>query len=137
MYILCSPEVIQKTFANPKAFTFEPFVSTAVRRLLNISEPDMKVLLQDPGPGPEKLPSYAQDIHDLEHSTLTPGAALSQLNDAFQTRLAESFNEIGNEGTTVNLHHWSRDVVTHAACAAILGPGNPYEDDPTLIEALW
>jgi hypothetical protein len=135
MYILRSPELIQKTFANPKAFTFDTFAATAVRRLLNISEPDMKVLLQEPGP--ENRPSYSHDIHDLTHSTLTPSAALSQLNDAFQTRLAKSFNEIGTEGTTVNLHQWSRDVVTHAACAAILGPDNPYEDDPSLISALW
>ncbi|KAN0096547.1 cytochrome P450 [Hyaloscypha variabilis] len=135
MYILRSPELIQKTFANPKAFTFDTFAATAVRRLLNISEPDMKVLLQEPGP--ENRPSYSHDIHDLTHSTLTPSAALSQLNDAFQTRLAKSFNEIDTEGTTVNLHQWSRDVVTHAACAAILGPDNPYEDDPSLISALW
>jgi hypothetical protein len=135
MYILCSPETIQKTFANPKAFTFDTFISAAVRRLLNISEPDMKVLLQ--GPGPENLPSYSQGIHDLSNSTLTPSAALSQLNDDFQTRLAKSFNAIATEGITVDLHRWSRDVVTHAACAAILGPDNPFEDDPTLISALW
>jgi hypothetical protein len=135
MYILCSPEMIQKTFANPRAFTFDTFVSVAVRRLLGISEPDMKVLLQEPGP--ENHPSYSHDIHDITHATLTPSAALSQLNDSFQIRLAKSFNAIDPEGTTVNLHNWSRGVVTHAACAAILGLENPYEDDPTLIEALW
>jgi hypothetical protein len=135
MYILCSPELIQKTFANPKSFTFDTFASTAVRRLLNISEPDMKVLLQEPGP--ENRPSYSYDIHDSTHATLTPSAALSQFNDNFQTRLAKSFNAVDPEGITVNLHRWSRDVVTHAACAAILGPDNPYEDDPTLIESLW
>jgi hypothetical protein len=95
----------------------------------------MKVLLQEPGS--ENHPSYSYDIHDITHATLTPSAALSQLNDNFQTRLAKSFNAIDPEGTTANLHSWSRNVVTHAACAAILGPENPYEDDPTLIEALW
>ena len=135
MYILNSPELIPKIFANPKAFTFDTLASTAVRRLLNISEVDMKLFLQEPGP--ENRPSYSYDIHDLTHATLTPSAALSQLNDSFQSRLAKSFNAIDSEGMTVKLHRWSRDVVTHAACAAILGPDNPYEDDPTLIEALW
>jgi hypothetical protein len=135
MYIIRSPELIQKTFANPKAFTFDTFASTAVSRLLNISGPDMKILLQEPGP--ENRPSYSYDNHDITHATLTPGAALSQLNDSFQTRLAKSFNAIDPAGTVVNLHQWSRDVVTHAACAAILGLDNPYEDDPSLIKALW
>lgn len=95
----------------------------------------MKILLQEPGP--ENRPSYSYDIHDITHTTLTPSAALSQLNDIFQTRLAKSFNAIDPAGTVANLHQWSRNVVTHAACAAILGPDNPYEDDPSLIKALW
>lgn len=135
MYIISSPDIVQKIFANPRAFTFDKFASTAVRRLLDISVNDMNTFLQEPGP--EGRPSYSYDIHDLTHSTLTPSAALSQLNSMFQTRLAKSFNEINPEGATVNLHCWSRDVVTHAACAAIMGADNPYEDDPTLIEALW
>jgi hypothetical protein len=135
IYVICSPELIQKTFANPKAFTFDTFVSDALKRILNISEADMKVFFQDPGVGGG--PSYSNEIHDLMHATLTPSPALSHMNSNFQCRLTGFFNEIGTEGKTVKLHRWTRDVVTHAACAAIFGFDNPYEDDPTLVESLW
>jgi hypothetical protein len=127
--------LIQRIFSNPKAFTFDTFVSDAVRRILNVSEVDMKLFLQDPGVGGG--PSYSNEIHDLMQSSLTPGPALSRMNTKFQSRLANSFNEIGTEGRTVKFYRWTRDVVTHGACAAIYGFDNPYEDDPSLVESLW
>ncbi len=95
----------------------------------------MKLFFQEPGVGGG--PSYSNEIHDLMQSTLTPGPALSQVNVKFQSRLAKSLNQIGTEGKTVELHRWTRDVVTLAACAGIYGFDNPYEDDPSLVESLW
>jgi hypothetical protein len=127
--------LVQKIYSNPKAFKFDTFVSDALRRLLNVSEADMKLFFQEPGVGGG--PSYSNEIHDLMQSSLKPGPALSHMNSRFQSRLAKSFNEIGTEGKTVKLHRWTRDMVTLAACAAIYGSDNPFEDDPSLVESLW
>lgn len=135
IYVVNSPELIQKVFANNKAFTFDTFITEASRRLLDMDATDCERMTRDPGV--DGGPSYLTDIHDLIYKSMAPGSSLSQMTTRVHSRTAKALNDIGSEEKVVGLFKWNLDVLSASVYSAMYGPDNPYEDDPSLIDSIW
>jgi hypothetical protein len=81
--------------------------------------------------------SYLSVVHQSMYQAMAPGTSLLEMNTRVLTSMAHHLDQIGTDEQSMNLYHWTRDVLTIATAGALYGPKNPISDNNKLIDCLW
>ncbi|KAK1970770.1 cytochrome P450 [Colletotrichum sublineola] len=135
-YIVNSPDLVSQINRQGKKVDGTlPFLAVVCGKLLGIHGDDFVHITRDAN----LKGSLRHDLQVMEHSSLEPG---SESLKERQGNLAAQFSELLNDLATqdpvnLDLQDWLQKTITKSTARAFLGPGNPLDQSPELIDSLW
>lgn len=136
--MVTSPELFQSIFRHSKNFSFDPLTIAAVKNAFQMPDRIIKIL----GSPVKGLEDVAYPVHSQTNramaANLAPGASspILQMNARAMQRLAIFLQDIEEDGITVNLGRWLKDIFTVATAYGVYGPDCPLETDASLVKGV-
>ena len=131
IYIVWEPSLVQAAL-RAKGATFEPFVQDFAEKTLGLSPEAVAKTAGDR----KFLLTFTDAIHMGMKASYVIDMNTTALN--FISGTLDAVKPGADGGLEVpNLYLWIRDLISVATSKALLGNSNPFEKDPTLVDAMW
>ncbi|MCJ1419943.1 hypothetical protein MMC32_006299 [Xylographa parallela] len=135
-YVVNSPDLITAIQRAPKAFSFDPIITSVSERVSIPSKHGIDAVRYHPN-GENGQWGITHDTISAMRATLTPGAILDGMNEKMLANVSAMLDGLDCEGgMVVNLFAWARHTITRASTDAFFGPLNPFKP-PEIEEAFW
>lgn len=137
MYIVTTPELIQKIQKQPKILAFPPIEAKFSLQVCAPSKKAHEIVMRNVN-GDEGDWGLSMDSYASMRAALTPGPELDEMNRVMIQNVAASLDDLSTTGKPVKkgLARWLRSAITIATTNAVYGPQNPYKDQ-SVQDAFW
>jgi hypothetical protein len=132
-YILVAPGLIHSALKS-KTLDFLPIELAFADRMIDMDKRAVEIVNQvEDG----KFP-FMEGFHKVIRGGLMPGSAkLFSLNVEVLKDIARTFNSMDGVFEAESMFLWTRNFFTMATTTALMGPHNPFIEDPSLIDNFW
>jgi len=134
VYIVTSPDLVSAVNRNSKALAFNPFIAQLGKRITGHDEATSQIVQHNLNG--EQGPGYVIEVHDGLVAALSPGKDLEDMTEAFLGEVSTILDVLESE-KEIDLFAWTRHTVTLSSTKAIYGPENPFNKNPSFVEAFW
>ncbi|KAK8076766.1 hypothetical protein PG994_004038 [Apiospora phragmitis] len=138
IYVVTTPEMIQKVQKLPKVLAFPPIGAKFSASVCGISPEAQDILARNVN-GDEGGHGLSMESYAAMHEALRPGALLDDMNRSMVREIAESLDSLQpakGESRKLGLYSWLRDAITTATTRSVYGPMSPYEEK-SIADAFW
>ncbi|KAI0023466.1 cytochrome P450 [Xylariomycetidae sp. FL0641] len=138
MYVITSPELIQKVQKQHKTLAFPPIEAKFASKVCGASREAQAILAKNLN-GDEGDFGLSMDSYAAMRSALKPGPRLDDMNRVMIQEITDSLDSLQpaqGKSLTIGMYTWLRDAITTATTRSVYGPMNPY-DDKSIAEAFW
>ena len=138
MYIVTSPDLIQKIQRQPKILAFAPIEAKFANQVCGVSAEAREILMKNVN-GEHGEWGLSVESYEAMRVALKPGASLDDMNRLMMKNIATALDTLtpkGNKTVRVNLFQWARETVSIATTNSAYGKLNPFQEKKVL-ENFW
>lgn len=135
---MTNPELVASVSRNAKSLSFNPFISEIGIRLTEADEAT-KAIVNDNINGEQGPWGYVAELHDRTVEAMKLGKSLVDMTNTMMTEIAAHLEASSDAFSkdAVNLHAWSRHLLTICSTNALYGSNSPLIREPQLEKAFW
>ena len=138
MYVVTSPDLVQKIQEQPKILAFAPIEAKFANQVCGTSAKACEILMKningDHGEWGLSIESY-----EAMRIALNPGPSLDDMNRLMMGHVAAALDNLipeKQEIARINLFQWARKTISMATTYSVYGNLNPFRNKAVL-ESFW
>ena len=138
IYIVTSPDLIQKIQKQPKALAFAPIAAKFANQVCGASAEACEILMKNVN-GEHGEWGLSMESYEAMRVALKPGASLDDMNRLMMENIATVLDTLmpkGDKSATLHLFQWARETVSIATTNSVYGKLNPFQKQ-TVLENFW
>ena len=137
IYVVNSPELVSAVDRHAQDFSFAPYLVQFAARALSPSKEAVDKLSENIHGEDGDVGLRIETQKAMRGSMAAGTDTLTEMNNEILRQLCKIVDSsIPQNGESVELFYWVRQMVTVASTNAVYGPGNPFRDS-AVADGLW